>query len=250
MIVTAFFTKNSCPAKTFLPIVFCVFTAAANSQMPGDIVAKYIEFTGGSAAWKKVKTITSAGTYNYGGVEFPFIAYSKAPALYKYIVTFNGKSFEQAYDGKNGWRIDGFKNEKQKTILTGHDAFAMANESDVELESPFIDYNKKGHIIQFQGKDTVNGKVCYKIKLSRKNIDTATYFFSTGNYALIKKQAIAKNTELEKDLLDIFFDDYRSIGGLVMPHTITYRSGPQTVLIITVNEIKLDLPIQDEIFKP
>ena len=143
---------------------FSLVSAIAHSQTAGKIVAKYIEFTGGTTTWKKIKTVTSSGTYNYGGVEFPFQAYSKAPDLYKYIVTFNGKSFEQSFDGKQGWRIDGFKRETQKTILKGKQAIAMSNESDVELENPFIDYDKKGHRITLEGKDTVDGRTCYKIR--------------------------------------------------------------------------------------
>jgi len=223
---------------------------SSHSQSASGIVSKYIQFIGGGENWKKIKTITTTGTYNYGGVEFPFQSFSKAPDLYKYTVTFNGKSFEQAYDGKTGWRIDGFKNEKQKTILTGKDAFAMANESDVELVSPFIDYAKKGHSITLEGKDTADGSICYIIKLTRKNGDTEKYFFNADNYALVKKQAIAKNTELEKDLLDISYSNYQAVKGIYIPFTTTFRSGLQTVLVISITGVQLDLPLNNNIFKP
>lgn len=245
-----FYIAPTCSVKKLFLACFSLLSFAAHSQSASDIVSKYIQFIGGSDNWKKIKTITSTGTYNYGGVEFPFQSYSKAPDLYKYIVTFNGKSFEQAYDGKTGWRIDGFKNEKQKTILNGKDAIAMANESDVELESPFIDYDKKGHSISLEGKDSVDGKMCYVIKLNRRNGDTEKYFFSSDNYMLVKKQAIAKNTELQKDLLDIFYTDYRSVNNITIPYKITFRSGLQTVLVISITDLQLDLPVKDEIFKP
>lgn len=245
------FTSTFYNLITMIGIVcLLLLSGSSHSQSASDIVSKYVQFTGGSDKWKKVKTITSAGTYNYGGVEFPFQSYSKAPDHYRYIVTFNGKSFEQAYDGKTGWRIDGFKNEKQKTILNGKDAVAMANESDVELESPFIDYDKKGHSISLEGRDTVDGNLCYIIKLSRKNGDNEKYFFSEENYALLKKQAIAKNTELQGDLLDIFYTNYRTANKITLPYKITFRSGPQTVLVISVTNVQLDLPVKDEIFKP
>src|SRR6266446_8425374 len=113
---------------TFL-FLFFAFTLIAKSQSADEIIAKYIAFIGGVQKWKKIKTITSSGTYNYGGMEFPFNAWSKAPDLYKYDVTSNGKSFNQAFDGSEGWKIDGFKDETQKTMLTGKQATAMANES-------------------------------------------------------------------------------------------------------------------------
>ena len=222
----------------------------AKSQTADEVISKYISFIGGADKWKKIKTITSSGTYNYGGVEFPFQSFSKAPDRYRYIVTFKGKSFEQGYDGKVGWRIDGFKNEKTKTILKDKQARAMANESDVEPESPFIDYKSKGHQIVADGKDTVNGKLCYKIKLMSRNGDTATYFFDSDNYSLIKKRAVAKNTELNNSMLDIIYSDYRTIDAITTPFKTTCLADEQTVLIITVQEVKLNEPIEDNSFKP
>src|SRR5882672_3823873 len=109
---------------TFFVLLFAV-SGIAKSQDADEIISKYIAFTGDGQKWKKIKSITSSGTYNYGGMEFPFTAWSQAPDLYKYIVSFNGKSFSQSYDGREGWRIDGFKNETQETILKGKDATAM-----------------------------------------------------------------------------------------------------------------------------
>jgi outer membrane lipoprotein-sorting protein len=234
---------------TFL-FLFFAFLLIAKSQSADEIIAKYIAFAGGVQKWKKIKTITSSGTYNYGGMEFPFKAWSKAPDLYKYEVTSNGKSFNQAYDGREGWKIDGFKDETHKTMLTGKQATAMANESDVELESPFIDYQKKGHTVIPEGKDTVDKRICYKIRLTRKNGDTETYYFDSGNYELVKKQAISKNTELDNSILDILYSDYRTIEGIAIPQKTSCISNGQTILVITVKDIKLNLPIADSIFKP
>lgn len=222
----------------------------ATSQTADDIVAKYITFTGGVQKWKTITSIVSSGMYNYGGISFPFKAYSKAPDLYEYTVTANGKSFMQGYNGKIGWRIDGFKDETKKTILNGKDALAIANESDVALESPFINYKQKGHAIVLEGKDTVDNKPCFKIKLTRKGGDTETYFFDSNNFALLKKRAVSKNTEIDNSMLDIFYSDYQQSEGINTPHKITYTSNGQDILIITVDNVKLNEPISDVIFQP
>jgi hypothetical protein len=134
--------------------IFLSGTLVTHSQTPDEIIHRHIQYTGGVENWKSIHTITTTGIYNYGGVKFPYIAYSKDPNLYKYIVSYNGKSFTQAFNGEIGWRIDGFKNEKTKTILKEKQARAMANEADVELESPFIDYQQKGYALQLLGPVT------------------------------------------------------------------------------------------------
>jgi len=236
--------------KLVFVFFFFPFSIIANSQSADEVVSKYITFIGSSQKWKSVRTITSSGIYNYGGMKFPFKAYSKSPDYYKYVVTSNGKSFTQAYDGKTGWQIDGFKNETTKTILKDKRATAMANEADVELESPFIDYKAKGHKVFLERMDTVNSKPCYKIKLIRKDRDTATFFFDSNNFALVKKQAISKNAEMNNAPLDIFYSDYQQTGGIKMPHTIACLSDGQKILTITIERIQLNLPLTDALFKP
>ncbi|MGC4035193.1 MAG: DUF4292 domain-containing protein [Chitinophagaceae bacterium] len=233
--------------SSFIAIVIVLNCFA---QTADEIVSKYVDFTGGKDAWVKVNTITSSGTYNYGGAEFPFQSFSKRPDLYRYIVSFKGKSFEQAFNGKEGWRIDGFKKETKKTVLTGKNAKAMANESDVELESPFINYKTKGHQLKYEGKDSVNHHLCYKIKLTRKDGAIETWFFDAENYALLKKEAIAKNTELDHSALDIFYSDYKPVDSVFLPFRITCKTKGQTVLDITINEVKLNEEVADAMFNP
>lgn len=231
----------------FIVVIFC--SLLAQSQTADDIINKYIQFTGGMKSWRSIKTITTSGTYNYGGVEFPFTAYSKAPDLYKYIVTYNGKSFTQAYNGKIGWRIDGFKDEKTKTILKDKQATAMANEAEVELESPFINYREKGYTVLLQGTDTVNSQTCYKIKLNT-NKDTAVYYFDSNNFSLVKKQAVSKNSEMENAPMDILYSDYETTGNIKMPHKIACSTGGQRILTITVAGVKLNEPMANSLFQP
>src|SRR5438128_638566 len=97
--------------KSVLFLFVFIFSLNVKAQTADEIISKYITFIGGEPQWKTIKTIVSSGSYNYGGIEFPFTAYSKAPNLYKFIVPFNGKYYAQAFDGKQGWKIDAFKNE-------------------------------------------------------------------------------------------------------------------------------------------
>jgi hypothetical protein len=230
-------------------LVFFSISLAVQAQTADEIITKYIAITGGKTAWANIRSAVSSGTYNYGGIEFPFEAWSKAPNLYKYKVSSNGKYFAQAYDGKQGWTIDGFKGEKTKTILEGKAAKAMANEADVELESPFINYKQKGSNITAEGNDTVGNVLCYKIKLIQNATDTSTWFFSTADYSLLKKRAVAKNAELSHGLLDTYYSDYRDVEGIKVPFKTVSKIEDQTVLTVVIHKLQLNVPIANEAFK-
>lgn len=236
--------------KLLLSLFIISLAGNLHAQTAEEIISKYVEYIGGEQKWGAIKTIITSGTYDYGGIVFPFTSYSKAPDLYKYIVTSNGKSFEQAFNSNEGWKIDGFKNETKKTILTGRSATAMANEADVELESPLINYKEKGYGAVAEGSDTVNGKACFKIKFTRDNSDTQRYFFSTEDFELLKKKAVSKNEELGGSLIDIFYSDYREVNGIRMPFKIVSKSGDQTILTITIEKVNFNQRISNEEFNP
>jgi len=231
-------------------VLFFSLTASAQSQSPDSILARYISFSGGRPLLQSIHSRIDSGTYNYGGLEFPFTSYAQAPDHYKYIVTFNGKYFAQAFDGKDGWKIDVFKNEKQKTLLKGNNAKAMANEADVNLESPFLDYKQKHHTASFAGTDTVDGRLCDCVNFKFADNSTALYCFDKQTGALLEKIALSKNAELNNAILETTYSDYRQVGGLNIPFKSTSKIKDQTILTITLKGVALNPPIDESIFKP
>lgn len=234
-------------------LIFCLLIIIScrgiKAQTADEIISKYIAYTGGEQQWKKIHTMVTSGIYNYGGVEFPFTVYSKAPNLYKFVVPFNGKYYAQAFNGKAGWKIDAFKNQTKRTVLTGKPALSMANEADVELESAFINYHRKGHTASLEGKDTVAGKTCFKLKFIKRNGDIETYYFNSNNFALVKKHAVSKNEEMENKTLDTFYSDYKDINGVKIPFVSTSKSESQTILTITITKVKINVPISSSAFE-
>ncbi|MEP6596499.1 MAG: hypothetical protein ABJA71_11165 [Ginsengibacter sp.] len=236
--------------KPVLFVFFFISSLNITAQTVDEVISNYITFTGGEQQWKIIHTIVTTGTYNYGGIEFPFSAYSKSSNLYKFVVPFNGKYYAQAFDGKQGWKIDAFKNETKKTFLTGKAALAMANEADVELESPFINYQKKGYQAFLEGKDTVNTIQCFKVKFIRSNGEIETYFFDSTNFELVKKRAVSKNAEMKNAMLNTFYSDYNEVNGVKIPYkSISKTDDGQTILIITVKKMEINIPVPDTEFQ-
>ena len=234
-----------------LVISFLLFLPSfAQSQSADEIIHDYIRYIGGEKKWRKVKTMISKGDYDYGGMVFPFTTSAKALNLYKFVVPFNGKYYAQGYDGKSGWMIDAFKNETKPTLLEGKAALSMANEADVELEIPFINYKAKGHQLKLEGTDTLDTKIFYKVSLLKKNGDIETYYFDAVTHALYLKTAIAKNTELQGALLHTYFSEYKDVEGLKIPFKQVSKVGDQVILTVMVKEVILNSTISDDEFKP
>jgi hypothetical protein len=232
---------------TFL-LVF-LFPFCLSAQQADDVIKKYVAFIGGKKGWEKVKTLKISGEYNYGGMKFPFTAYAKAPNLYKFVVPFEGKYYAQAFDGKQGWKIDAFKNETSPKLLRGKDALSMANEADVELQNIFIDYKRKGHVATLDGKDTLDGKHCIRVKFVRANGDIETYYFDEVTSAMVMKAAVSKNAELQGAILHTLYSDYRDVDGIKIPFKSVSSSDDQVILEITVEKAEVNAAIADSEFR-
>ena len=235
--------------KALITLILTTFFLNIQAQTAEQIVQKYIQQTGGEKAWKAIKTISSSGKYNYGGIEFPFTAIAKTPNKYKFVVPLNGKYYTQVFNGKTGWKIDAFKNETKPQYLTGKLARALANEADVEIESALINYEKKGFTIHLEGKETVEGKECFKVNLFKKEGEIESYFIDNQQYSLIMKRALSKNDELEKTILDAYFSDYREVNGVKIPFVVSYKLKDQNILKITTEKVEMNLKVEDSIFK-
>ena len=234
------------PSRLLIILLLFALTTG-HAQTPPQIIQKYLTFLGGEQRLKAIHSRIDSGTYNYGGIEFPFVSYAKAPDRYKYIVSFKGKYFAQAFDGTDGWKIDVFKGEKNKTILHGKPALAMANEADVRLESSFIDYQTKGWLATLIATDTIDQRICYRISMQSAS-DTAMYDFDRSTGELVKKTAVSKNAELNNSVLDTYFTDYTEVQGVKISFKTVHKIKDQTVLTVTIKKCDLNGPVPDSIF--
>lgn len=234
----------------FFFLLIYLLPSSLVAQKADVVIKKYIAFIGGKKNWEKVKTLKTSGKYNYGGIEFPFTAYAKAPNLYKFIVPLEGKYYAQAFDGEKGWKIDAFKNEASPTMLTGKEAQSMANEADVELEGAFIDYKRKGHTVTLEQKDTIDGKICIGVKLTRANGDVETYYFDDVNFSVVMKIAASKNAELQATMLNTSYSDYRNVNGIKIPFKSVSMSNDQLILEVSIEKAEVNPTIDDREFQP
>jgi hypothetical protein len=217
------------------------------TQTLEKITSNYIEFVGGKKNWKNLKTLMTTGEYDYGGISFPFKTYAKAPDLYRFIVESNGKYYAQGFDGNKGWKIDTFKNETTPTILDGSMATSMANESSVELMDVFL-RSKSRSTMEYAGKDSVRSHFCYRVKLV-ENGTIETFYFDVATYELVMKKTVSKNVELDKAPMNIYYSDYRNVGGIKIPFKTVCESDQQVILTITVDKVILDQPMDEKEFE-
>jgi hypothetical protein len=123
----------------------------------------------------------------------------------------------------------------------------MAEQAD--LDGPLVDYAAKGHQVELVGRERVEGRDAFKLRVTRKDGSVEVYFLDAGSYLpfRVEGRRTVRGAEIEGEGT---VGDYREAGGFLWPHSIRNgvkgRPEKQTV---TIEKIEINPPIDDARFR-
>jgi hypothetical protein len=223
--------------------------AALCSQMaaqtpPGSaILDRYIEVTGGRAAYENLHTEIRTATMELAGkgMKFSVTIYRAAPDKSYSIVEMPGLG--NAEEGTNGtvvWSRSAMQgprikegDEREMTLL------AAAFNADLLWREFYSSAENNG-------LEDVEGEPCYKVDLTSKNGNKQTRYYSKKT-GLMTKSAMTLKTQMGDIPTESLVSDYRSEGGILMPHKTVTKMAAQE-LIMTVESVKPNAPIEPSRF--
>ena len=221
---------------------------AASAQTAEEIVKKALDARGGVEKIKGVQTERVTGQVSFSReMEGTFIVELKRPLKMRTEITVEGQKIIRVYDGKStGWMINPFLENKEAQPLSSEDLKNISDESD--FDGPLVDYKAKGNQIELAGKEKLDDKPVYRLKLTNKNGDVRFYFFDASTFLLLKWEGIRKNGE--EDLpWESFFSDFHDVQGLKYPFRIDQGSpGTEFKQTLIAEKIEINLPIDDSRF--
>ena len=111
-----------------------------------------------------------------------------------------------------------------------------------------MDYRAKGNQVELAGKDQVEGKEAFKVKLTRSTGEARTYFIDAASYQVVKWEGTT-HVEDKDIVVENYLRDYRDVNGLQFPFEIDSDSpdSPQQRKI-TIEKIELDPKIEETRF--
>ena len=157
------------------------FLVAANfikAQTVDDIINKHIEAMGGLEKLNSIKTIHTEGVaVAPNGMEITINAWIDNNKLYRREMDFGvGKGLMVLTD-KGGWNTD-----RQGGMNQMKEEGYRRLEYQLDCAGPLVGYAAKGHKVELLGKETIDGKEYFKIKLTHKNGNDLNYFIDAATY--------------------------------------------------------------------
>jgi outer membrane lipoprotein-sorting protein len=232
-----------------LPITLLLFLPqAAAGQTADEIVKKALDARGGIEKIKAVQSERISGHVSFSrSMEGAFLVELKRPLKMYVEISIQGQKIIRVYDGKSsGWMINPFAENKEAQPLSSDDLKNISDESD--FDGPLVDYKKKGNQIELAGKESLDDKPVYRLKLTNKNGDTRLYFIDASSFVLLKWEGIRKTGDQELPW-ESFFSDFRDVQGLKYAFRIDQGSpGTEIKQTLTAEKIEIDPQIDDSRF--
>lgn len=172
-------------------IALLLFAAAGfvsvKAQTADEIINKHIEAMGGKAKLLSIKSIYMEGTsVMQNGTEISQKTWKVDGKLYRQEINSAMFNFAMVVTDKEGWR----QNPRNGGAFEPMTAEAVANmQSQMDCAGAFVDYAAKGHKVELIGKEEVEGVAAYKIKITYKSGQEASFFFDAATYYIIRMTA-------------------------------------------------------------
>jgi outer membrane lipoprotein-sorting protein len=235
-------------SKIIYVSLFCLLPLSAAAQTPDSIVDKVLAARGGLDRIRAVQAERVSGHISFGAdAEGPFVVEFKRPRKMYMEFTLRGNTMVRVYDGKSaGWANNPFVGKNTPEPMPEEDLKNISEESD--FDGALVDYQAKGNKIELVGKDKVEGKEAYRLKLTTKNGDVRFYLIDSETFLQLKWEGKRKVKDQELPV-ESYFRDYHDVGGLQFAFEIdSGASAEEITQRILIDKIELDPEISESRF--
>ena len=209
------------------------------------ILNRYIQVTGGAAAYAKVKTQQMTGKLELKamGLSGAVTILTKEPNKFFMSQSIGGAGETKvAFDGKTGWSKDPLGTFR---ILKGKELVEARLQADT---SATVKWEKLYRKIELKGKEAVNGSPAYKLVLTPKSGNTITQYYDVASGLLVRTDTVAVSPQGTFPT-ETYLTDYRVVDGVKIPFLTRIKLAAYEVTM-TISSVKNNLAIPDSKFAP
>jgi outer membrane lipoprotein-sorting protein len=234
-----------------LTLLGVLATACSSLSSPtvDDIVASNLAARGGKQRIQALDSIRESGTVTGpGGRVAQVVREIKRPGLFRLEFNYQGTTSVFAHDGKSGWQVAPLQGQFEPSAMPP-EADAAGGVDQRDIEGPLVDWNRKGHVVTLVGRESVDGKETFKLKVAMQGGAVRYDYVDVASRQIVRSD-VTRLIRGHATVLQNAFSDFREVDGLVFPHVIetSVKDRPQ-VLRINVEKIELNPALDDARFR-
>ena len=221
-------------------------SAPAAGQTVDEIVAKNLMAKGGAEKWQALKSVKMTGKMTAQGTEMPLTVYAMRPNFNRQEITMPAGKAIQAFDGTTAWVVNPMLGIDAPQAVPGPAAESARNSAD--FDGALLNYKEKGNTIEFIGREKLGNKDVYHLKVTTKGAAVQHYFLDADTGIELKMSAEVERGG-QKHTVNTEMSDYRSIDGILIPHTVSQTADGHTLLTWTISKVEFNAVTDDAIFR-
>jgi hypothetical protein len=228
-------------------LIFCGASLFAADELPKaeTILDKYVEASGGKAAYAKIHSDISTGTMTFVamGLSGQLISYGQAPDKRVVEITLDGiGKLSEGSNGEVAWSMNAMQGPRLKE---GDEKATTMLQARYNSDAQWRDTYKS---VETVAVESIDGKDAYKIVLTPKSGKPVTKWYDKDSN-LVVKVALISQSPMGEIPIETFMADYRKEGDLLQPHKITMKAAGQD-LTMSIDKIQYNPEIPKDKFEP
>lgn len=220
-----------------------ILSLAISAQSLEEITKKNFEASK-QEAYDKAETVNITMKLFQQGMELSMNMLTKKPDKIRTTVLVQGMEIVTAFDGTKGWMINPMTGSSNPVEMPASDAAALKNQSSftANISSLF-----KENRLELLGEQNVNGKPAWKIKATLPTGDISNIYIDKASYLQVKADTRVAQMGMEMDV-ETYMTDYADFSGILMPKTITVYSNGTEMMVMMVDKVEVNKPVDDKMF--
>ncbi len=225
-----------------LLLAFVSPVEGSDSQPPSsvdDVIGRYIVARGGADRWKAVQSLELRGTYAAFSQQSPFTLIRARGNLYRLDFMLLGSPAVRARDAEGPWMLNSLLEPEAKRIT--EEPYQSQLERESAFEPLLFDRGSKGVLVELVGPGEVDGVDTIDLSLTLPNGAKEIWHLEANTYLEVAIDSeIVDLTQFQDPVpMRVFFDDFRSVEGLILPHLIELEFGAR-LESMTVEQVAVD----------
>ncbi|GAB2557370.1 outer membrane lipoprotein-sorting protein [Spirosoma aerophilum] len=220
-------------------------SVGAFAQTVDELVVKHVAALGGAEKLAGVKTLVTERTLSMNGMDIPGKTTVIVGKAMRSEMSIMGNSVVHVIDGVSGWMI-------RPTMMGGTGdpepiPADMIKQQIGQLDpfGPLVGYKEKGSQVELVGKETVDGKDAYHLKVTGKDGQVVDEFLDATTYLVSK----VKQTGMDGKTSEVLFSDYKETDGIKFPKMMEIVGGQMGTLTFITDKVKVNPSVDENLFK-
>ena len=229
--------------KLFATLLVAFVSVTAYAQTVDEVVDKHVAALGGLDKIKAVTTIVTERSMAVQGMEIPSKTTVVIGKSLRTESTVMGNSMVQVVNGTTGWMI-------RPTMMGGtgepEDMPAEELKQQTSQLDPFggmVDYKEKGNKVELIGKEKLDKKDVYHLKVTNKDGQSIDEFLDAETYLVSKVKVDINGQEAELN-----FFDYKEVDGIKFANTMDISNDQMGTMSFITSKITVNGKVDDSVF--